>query len=117
MSAILSLKYQYINPKDRSWFYKVFETLQELDKWLKDDSIILVRSDDLMNEDILKKLKLLKLQSSARRIITIGDCSYKNDYFIYASEDNLKAKIDACIKNKLSLDDNKKAISDIVKEI
>jgi hypothetical protein len=115
MPAILTLDYKY-RPKNLPWFHKEFQTYQELIKWLREDSIIILPDHLLSNKELETKLVLTKLALPRSIIIVISNscCENKHSLFEICPEEDLEKIIDSAIHNKHKILDNRDNLKEVI---
>lgn len=113
---ILTLNYSY-QPQQQQWFNKEFYTFEELLKWLREDSILLLKEAELADNTLFKKLVLAKLALPQLKILILSESRSKqeNKFFNYVHEQELERTIRAAIINEHKAVDNRKALLEALK--
>jgi len=115
MPIILTLNYRY-QPQQQQWFNKGFTSFEELFKWLREDSILLLKEADLSDESLHKKLILAKLALPKIRILIL--CEYhakqQDSFFHYINEEDLENIIREAIVNEHKMGDNRDALLEAI---
>ncbi len=116
MSAILTLNFKY-QAKDRAWFNKEFNTYAELTKWLREDSIIVLPSSELVKDNLEKKLILTKLALPRILIIIITNNNdiKKSSFFKIIQAEKLDNEINKAIINHHEIIDNRINLQEVIK--
>lgn len=115
MPIILTLNYRY-QPQQQQWFNKEFTSFEDLFKWLREDSILLLKEADLTEKSLHKKLILTKLALPKIRILIL--CEYhakqQDSFFHYINEEDLDNVIREAIVNEHKPGDNRDALLEAI---
>lgn len=116
MPAILTLDYDYKHVK-QPWFTKKFTSYQDLYKWLREDSIIVLPQSMLDDESLKKKLILTKLALPKVSLIVIAKEQDKEHqpFFTFVEEKSLDEIITQAMINQHKIIDNRKILTEIIK--
>lgn len=116
MPIILTLNYSY-QPQQQQWFNREFTSFEELLKWLREDSILLLREAELADNSLFKKLVLAKLALPQLRILILSESrsKHENKFFNYIYEQDLEKAIREAIINEHKPVDNRKALLEALK--
>lgn len=115
MPLILTLNFSY-QPQQQQWFNKQFTTFEDLFKWLRKDSILLLKEADLADEMLHKKLILSKLALPKLKILVLckNHTRLQDHFFRYINEEELEKTIRDAIINEHKMEDNREALLEAI---
>jgi len=118
MPAILTINYDYVS-LSKPWFTKKFSNFEDLFKWLREDSIIIIPDSLLSNERLKKQLILTKLALPKTNIMIISSNHEEQDshFFIYVEEEKLQEHIKKAIINKHRIINNRKTLLEVLESL